>query len=205
MLLALLGVFGDEHGSWAQSLTLLNIDSCLTLLSTSSCLGICHTENIVSLHASIEAAVAWNGCTELLSLVLGSLNTVKNAKGIIIGLLMLGLTLSISEVYSLGLRCLLSDTLGSIDSVEFVHCWGRNGLWPLRIIELLPSCKCLPRGAHRRFEQWSQTFCHCAWRTQRWMMTCTWCERPGRFHARSPGQLTGNWSFHRFIHRRSRT
>lgn len=175
MLLAFLGVFGDKHGSWAQSLTFLNVDSCLTLLSTSSCLGICHTENVVSLHASIEAAVSWNGSTKLLSLVGGSLNTVENAKGIIIGLLLLGLSLSISEIHSLCLWCLLSNTLWGIDTVEFVHGWGRNGLWPLRIKVVLPSYRCPPRGAHRRFEQWSRTFCHCASRTQRWRMTCTWC------------------------------
>jgi hypothetical protein len=40
--------------------------------------------------------------------------------------------MAVSEVYSLGLWGFLGDTFGGINTVEFVHCWRRNGLWPLK-------------------------------------------------------------------------
>ena len=204
VLLALFGVFGNKHGSWTQSLALLCVDSCLTVLCASSCLGICHTENIISLYASIEATVAWDGSTELLSLIGGTFDSVEHAKSILVCLLLLAtLLIGVSEVHSLGLWCLLSSTFVSIDSEEFVHCWGRNRLWPLRIIKgLLPSYRYLPLCALRRFGQWSRTSCHCAWRIRRWRMTCTWCWLAGRCLSRWPVQLIGNWFFHRSIHKR---
>lgn len=128
VLIALLGVLGDEDGSGAQSLTLLLINSCLTFLSTSSCLGICHTEDVVGLHASIEAAVSRNGSAEFLSLVGRVLDPVEDSECVLVRLLLLASLLSVSEVHSLGLGGFLSDALGSVDSVEFVDRGGRNGL-----------------------------------------------------------------------------
>ena len=84
VFLTLLGVFGDENGCGAQGLSLFGLNSGLTVLSTSSCLGIGHTENVISLYASVEAAVSWDGSTELLSLVGGLLNSVEHLECIFI-------------------------------------------------------------------------------------------------------------------------
>jgi hypothetical protein len=110
--------------------------------------------------------------------------------------------MAVSEVYSLGLWGFLGDTFGGINTVEFVHCWRRNGLWPLKYNSFfLPSCRCPPRDELRQFKLWSRTFCRYAWRTLNWMKTCTLCEQAGQFHALLTEQLTGNWSFHKFIHK----
>ena len=204
VLVALLGVFGDKYGCWAQSLTLLCIDSCLTLLCTSSCLSVCHTENIISLHASIESAVAWNGTSKFLSLIGCALNTVEHTESVLVSLLLLGsLSLSVSEIHSLGLWGLMRGAFIFVDAVEFVDGRGRNWLWPLILIKgRLPSYRCPPRDERPQFGLWSQTSCHCAWQIRRWRTTCTWCWLAGQCHAQLPALLIGNWSYHKSNHKR---
>lgn len=203
VLVALLGVFWDKYGCWAQSLTLLCIDSCLTLLCTSSCLSVCHTENIISLDASIEAAVPWNGSSKLLSLIGCALDPVEHAESVLICLLLRGgLSSSVSEIHSLGLWG-LSSTFILVDAVEFVDGGGRDWLWPLIIIKgHVPSYRCPPRDARPQFGRSSRTSCRCASRIRRWRMTCTWCWLAGRCLAQSPNLSIGNWSCHKSNHKR---
>ena len=204
VLIALLCVFGDKYGCWAQSLTLLCIDSCLTLLCTSSCLSVCHTENIISLHASIEAAVPWNGSSEFLSLIGCPFDTVEHAESVFVCLLLRGtLRFGVSEIHSLGLCGLMRGTFIFVDAVEFVDGRGGDWLWPLIIIKgHVPSYRCPPRDARPQFGRWSRTSCRCASRIRSWRMTCTWCWLADRCHAQLPALSIGNWSCHKSNHKR---
>lgn len=129
LLLSLLGVVGNEHSSGAKSVTLFCIDSCLALLCASSRLGIGHTEDVVSLNASVEPAVAWDGSAKLLSLSWGVVNTVEDLECIFVGLLISGSLLGVSKIYGLGLGCLLLNALWGFNSVEFINCGRRDGLY----------------------------------------------------------------------------
>jgi hypothetical protein len=53
-------------------------------LSASAGLSIGHAENIVSLDTAVESTVSWDGVSELLSLVLGLINTVEHTESIFI-------------------------------------------------------------------------------------------------------------------------
>lgn len=82
--IASLGVLRHEDGSRPQSVALFLLNAVLALVSASASLSIGHAENVVSLDTAVESAVSWNGVSELLSLVLGLINTVEHTESIFI-------------------------------------------------------------------------------------------------------------------------
>jgi len=60
------------------------LDAGLALLCSFASLSIGHTENIISLDTTVEAAVAWNRVSKLLRLILGIFNTVENTESVFI-------------------------------------------------------------------------------------------------------------------------
>jgi hypothetical protein len=82
--IASLGVLRHEDGSRPQGVALFLLNAGLALLSASAGLSIGHAENIVSLDTAVESAVSWDGVSELLSLVLGLINTVEHTESIFI-------------------------------------------------------------------------------------------------------------------------
>ena len=84
LIIASLGVLRDEDGGRPQGVALFLLNAALALLSASAGLSIGHAENIVSLDTAVESAVSWDGVSELLSLVLGLINTVENTESIFI-------------------------------------------------------------------------------------------------------------------------
>ncbi len=136
-VLVSLGVLWHENGGWSQSLSLFLLNAGLALLGSSAGLSIGHAENIVSLNTAVEATVPRNGIAELLSLVLGVLNTVENAEGVFIWFLSLDITtLSVLETNCSRSVSLLNNVVRSINTVEFVNGSGRNGLHKIQVSKL---------------------------------------------------------------------
>ena len=84
LALAGLGVLWHENGSRPQCVALFLLDAGLAVLGALASLSIGHAEDIVSLDTAVEPAVTWNGIAELLSLVLGLLNSVEHTKSVFI-------------------------------------------------------------------------------------------------------------------------
>lgn len=136
-ILVSLGVLRHENGGWSQSLTLFLLNTGLALLGSSAGFSIGHAENIVCLNTAVEATVPRNGVAELLSLVLGILNTVEYAEGVFIWFLSLNITtLSVLETNCSRSVSLLNHVVWGVNSVELVNSRRRNGLHRYKVSKL---------------------------------------------------------------------
>jgi hypothetical protein len=127
--IASLGVLRHEDGSRPQGVALFLLNAGLALLSASAGLSIGHAENIVSLDTAVESAVSWDGVSELLSLVLGLINTVEHTESVFIGFLSLSvLSRGVLKTNGLWFVGFLLDVIRCVNTVELVNSWCGNGL-----------------------------------------------------------------------------
>lgn len=132
--IASLGVLRHEDGSRPQGVALFLLNAGLALLSASAGLSIGHAENIVSLDTAVESAVSWDGVSELLSLILGLINTVEHTESVFIGFLSLSvLSRGVLETNGLWFVGFLLHVIRCVNTVELVNSWCRNGLNELKV------------------------------------------------------------------------
>lgn len=134
-------------------------------MSPSSGLCVSHTEDVVSLHSSIDTAVAWDGVSVLRGLVARLFNAIENFQSVFFSLFFLGLIGSFfiveaEEGLLVLLKLLLLDDIICflcINTEEFINSLGRNRL--LQVIDLeegLLSYKNLVASKLPLFEQLSR-------------------------------------------------